>query len=260
MRIKRFEIEHVRALQAIALEAHEKATVIFGRNGCGKSSVIHALAVGLSGAGGPERDFAGSDRKNHDIEPTVLIETAAGSRWRRLGGKPGNHTRVFIDVLKVADSKRCVVVQTARPKRRPDGRGKNTGDRSLPVVIDAVERLLNDRGTPPVQWDRPNRWSDGEAKLIGLFGAIAQTLADTYQGQGELRQEGIVLIDDVDALLHPSVQQRLLPELGATFPEVQVIATTQSPTILTTVKREQIIELSYKRERKTVATYRKRQR
>ena len=246
MRIKRFEIEHVRALKSIALKVDEHAAVIFGRNGCGKSSLIHALAVGLSAGGAPEREFAGSDRKDHDVEPSVLIETTAGSRWTRKGGRIGQSTRTLIDVLKVDDKTRCVVVQTARPKRKSESRrGTRTGDRIWPVVMETVDRLLTDKRSPPVEWDHPNRWSDGEARLIGLFLGIAETLATTDQGQGQMNQEGIVLIDDIETLFHPKVQARILEELRTTFPEVQVIATTHSPVILSTVTKNQITEMYY---------------
>ncbi|UVT27714.1 AAA family ATPase (plasmid) [Rhodococcus pyridinivorans] len=46
---------------------------------------------------------------------------------------------------------------------------------------------------------------------------------------------GIVLIDEVDLHLHPTWQQRIVPSLRTTFPQVQFIVTTHSPQVLSTV-------------------------
>ena len=48
----------------------------------------------------------------------------------------------------------------------------------------------------------------------------------------------IMLVDEVDLHLHPSWQQRVLPDLMQAFPNTQFIVTTHSPQVLTTVKRE----------------------
>jgi predicted ATP-binding protein involved in virulence len=50
----------------------------------------------------------------------------------------------------------------------------------------------------------------------------------------------IMLIDEVDLHLHPSWQQRVLPDLMRAFPATQFIVTTHSPQVITTVKRENI--------------------
>ena len=58
-----------------------------------------------------------------------------------------------------------------------------------------------------------------------------------------LESQAIVLIDEVDLHLHPSWQQRVLPDLIRTFPNAQFIVSTHSPQVLTTVKPEHIAEL-----------------
>jgi predicted ATP-binding protein involved in virulence len=49
-----------------------------------------------------------------------------------------------------------------------------------------------------------------------------------------------MLIDEIDLHLHPSWQQRVLPDLMRVFPGTQFIVTTHSPQVLTTVNRENI--------------------
>ena len=52
--------------------------------------------------------------------------------------------------------------------------------------------------------------------------------------------DGIVLIDEIDMHLHPSWQRKVIYSLHRTFPKVQFIFTTHSPTVLTNVPKENI--------------------
>lgn len=51
---------------------------------------------------------------------------------------------------------------------------------------------------------------------------------------------GIILIDEVDMHLHPSWQQSVIPSLQKIFPQIQLIVTTHSPQVLSSVKQENI--------------------
>ena len=56
--------------------------------------------------------------------------------------------------------------------------------------------------------------------------------------------DGVVLIDEIDLHLHPTWQARLVEALKTLFPKVQFITTTHSPSILQTLKKEEIIPLT----------------
>ena len=58
-----------------------------------------------------------------------------------------------------------------------------------------------------------------------------------------LASEAIVLIDEIELHLHPSWQQRVLPDLARTFPNTQFIVSTHSPQVLTSVRPEHIVSL-----------------
>ncbi len=58
---------------------------------------------------------------------------------------------------------------------------------------------------------------------------------------------GIVLIDEIDAHLHPKWQWRILDALKATFPHVQFIVATHSPMIISSAKNANIINLDEER-------------
>ena len=54
---------------------------------------------------------------------------------------------------------------------------------------------------------------------------------------------GIVLIDEVEAHLHLSLQRRVLPILTGLFPNVQFIVTTHSPFVLSSIENATLIDL-----------------
>jgi predicted ATP-binding protein involved in virulence len=55
-----------------------------------------------------------------------------------------------------------------------------------------------------------------------------------------LEAEAVLIIDELDLHLHPTWQQKIIPDLRKVFPNTQIIATTHSPEIVTTVKRHQV--------------------
>lgn len=63
-------------------------------------------------------------------------------------------------------------------------------------------------------------------------------------GQPGLRK-GVLLIDEVDAHLHPKWQRLILPAMRAAFPEVQIIVTTHSPFVIASCRdaRVHVLEL-----------------
>lgn len=75
--------------------------------------------------------------------------------------------------------------------------------------------------------------STGEALLLNLF---LSTMRDYDLSGGTLENlsdiRGIVIIDEIDAHLHTRHQKEVLPDLLASFPNVQFIITTHSPLFL----------------------------
>ena len=71
-----------------------------------------------------------------------------------------------------------------------------------------------------------------------IFYIIASIQNHIYAHDG--RDKFTVLIDDLDAFLHPKWQQTVLTDLTKAFPNIQFIVTTHSPQVLSTVKKEQI--------------------
>jgi len=93
---------------------------------------------------------------------------------------------------------------------------------------------------------RLGQLSDGYKVMLGLVMDLARRMAQAnppmvYEtGDGRsitdpLEMEAIVLIDEVDLHLHPTWQQRVLPDLLRTFPNTQFIVTTHSPQVISTI-------------------------
>jgi predicted ATP-binding protein involved in virulence len=88
--------------------------------------------------------------------------------------------------------------------------------------------------------------SDGQRGVICLVADIARRicLLNPQLGKDVIRQTpGVVLIDELDAHLHPHWQRCIVSGLKAAFPKVQFIATSHSPQVLGELQPEEIILL-----------------
>lgn len=86
--------------------------------------------------------------------------------------------------------------------------------------------------------------SGGYRIMLALAADLARRMAQGNPHLDDpLTSEAIVLIDEVELHLHPSWQQRVLTDLSRTFPNAQLIVSTHSPQVLTTVRPEHIIAL-----------------
>lgn len=85
--------------------------------------------------------------------------------------------------------------------------------------------------------------SDGSKSIIAMVADIAYRMAvlnPHLLDKVTSETDGVVLIDEIDLHLHPSWQRKIIHALHKTFPKVQFILTTHSPTILTNVPKENI--------------------
>lgn len=83
--------------------------------------------------------------------------------------------------------------------------------------------------------------SDGLKSMIAMTADIAYRCVRLNPQWGEnaaLKTEGVVMIDEVDMHLHPRWQQLVLGQLQKAFPKVQLIVTTHSPQVISTVPAE----------------------
>lgn len=143
-----------------------------------------------------------------------------------------------------------------RRRRDPDYRLPE-----LEAVRRAIESLVPGISAPMVAY-RPLRFavsvveddetqefaldqlSGGYRVMLALAADLARRMAQGNPHLDEpLQSEAVVLIDEVDLHLHPSWQQRVLPDLMRTFPNAQFLISTHSPQVLTTVEADRIVHL-----------------
>ncbi|HEX4611890.1 MAG TPA: AAA family ATPase [Urbifossiella sp.] len=75
--------------------------------------------------------------------------------------------------------------------------------------------------------------SQGTVSLLGWVGVLMQRLYEVYDDQPKpLEQYALVLMDEIDAHMHPEWQQELVPALSKEFPNTQFLVTTHSPLIV----------------------------
>ncbi len=88
--------------------------------------------------------------------------------------------------------------------------------------------------------------SAGYQSLLNLILDLAYRMAILNPDEGEniSKVEGIVFIDEIDSNLHPKWQWRIVDALTETFPNIQFIAATHSPIIVSSCKDANIINLN----------------
>ncbi len=88
--------------------------------------------------------------------------------------------------------------------------------------------VVTDDGEVPLE-----ALSQGTASLIGWIGILLQRLYEIYGERDRPRERyALVLMDEIDAHMHPEWQQSLIPNLMELFPNVQFVTTTHSPLIV----------------------------
>ena len=117
---------------------------------------------------------------------------------------------------------------------------RRTGWHGLQYSAEHDELVLN-HGTHGQL--KVSQLSDGIRNMLAMVGDIAYRCYKLNAHHGEeapRRTHGIVLIDEVEMHLHPGWQQTVLTDLMAAFPKLQVIVTTHSPQVLSSIRRDSI--------------------
>lgn len=105
-----------------------------------------------------------------------------------------------------------------------------------------VSAAFDGDGTAELEIDQ---LSGGNRVLLAVVADLARRMVQANPHLDDpLQSEAVVLIDEVDLHLHPSWQQRILPDLMQTFPNAQFLVSTHSPQVLTTVDGDHILQLA----------------
>lgn len=86
-----------------------------------------------------------------------------------------------------------------------------------------------------------NTLSQGTQSIIQWLAHLLIGYAEYYEFPEALEEKrGVLIIDEIDAHLHPSWQQRIIPTLTEHFPNLQIFCSTHSPLMLAGLKEGQV--------------------
>ena len=91
--------------------------------------------------------------------------------------------------------------------------------------------------------DLPDGYRSAIAWIADLCSIWCEKAPRLAENADPADMHAIVLIDEIDLHLHPSLQRALIPRLRRTFPRVQWIVTTHSPLVLANFDASEIIAL-----------------
>jgi predicted ATP-binding protein involved in virulence len=134
--------------------------------------------------------------------------------------------------------------------RLEGNRARNT----LTTIVEALRRALELEDEPRFNADyadfmvklRDGGWrpvsymSDGWRTYIGTVVAVAMRCAELNPWHPDAAHitPGVLLVDEIEQHLHPRLQLTIIDGLRRAFPELQIIATTHSPLVITDIKTD----------------------
>ena len=83
--------------------------------------------------------------------------------------------------------------------------------------------------------------SQGTQSIIQFLARLLFGYTEYYDFPSDLMEKpGVVIIDEIDAHLHPTWQRRIIPTLNSHFPNLQIFCSTHSPLMLAGLKEGQV--------------------
>ena len=83
--------------------------------------------------------------------------------------------------------------------------------------------------------------SQGTQSLVHSLARFILDYAQFYEFPSDLQDKpGILVIDEIDAHLHPSWQRRVIPTITSHFPNLQIFCSTHSPLMLAGLREGQV--------------------
>jgi hypothetical protein len=100
---------------------------------------------------------------------------------------------------------------------------------------------VQEAGQKRASWLTLDQLSDGNQTVLAMATGIMGPL---YRKWDVIREaEGVVLVDELDAHLHPRWKMRIVGDLRRTFPNVQFVASTHEPLCLRGLLDREILSL-----------------
>ncbi|MEC5303759.1 AAA family ATPase [Bacillus thuringiensis] len=246
--------------------------MILGENGIGKSSILQAIALALVGEKEREKFLwaikkTPSDYIRHDASEAYIKIHLSGMQEpislyfnrNQSGFRGENHQEPRVLLLaygstrllprddmgadnKIVWSRIGNLFDPFTPLVHVENYLLSLSDKDFFVVSQAIEsviledvRVYRDKSRRFLDFRLPNsiveleELSDGYQTVIALATDIMMVMKNRWRS---FDAEGIVLIDEIDAHLHPRWNIEIVSRLKKAFPKIQFIATSHNPLSL----------------------------
>lgn len=296
------KLTNVGPFRELKLELGQHWNVLLGENGCGKSTILRAIALAL--AGDDDRAVPAAERLLRSGATSGAIElTIGGDTYRTEMVRDGRRVRVVPRQITPVQSGTCLALTfpALRGSSRTSSRGPSSPrpaqpgvEDVLPILTGTVDRRLDslkqwvintawaeeqdgrergglhdtffqlvDRATPGPRiafsridresWDVMMETVDGEVPLdfisqgmssvLSWAGAVLQRLYEVNLDTRPEHGNALVLVDEIDAHLHPQWQRHIIPIIRKELPGLQVVATSHSPLIAGSLRAGELTRL-----------------
>lgn len=298
MYVSHVHLENIRGFRDLEIDlsagdqAPRQRTLIIGKNGTCKTSVLRAIALGLcdltdanalisqpigamirrgaeegrirlrleEGASRIERSVTLRRDNGKELAVQTSIQPqpfVCGYGAGRYGVGPDTvrEYRVADAVFTLFDYRRTLIDPELTLRRLQDFLGTERYDAALSGIKRVLGLTPEDQiyllpgggvelsGPSLGEAVRLEGWADGYRMtfywMTDLYGRAMRNQQITPQGH----VRGIVLIDEIDQHLHPSMQAEVLPRIAEVFPEIQLFATTHSPLVALDATPEELVVL-----------------
>ena len=108
--------------------------------------------------------------------------------------------------------------------------------------IEQMKFFIEEPGKNPFSFDE---LASGYSAILDIITDLMMRMEKTAGSKYDM--PGFVLIDEVDAHLHLSLQKNILPTLTTLFPKIQFIVTTHSPFVLNSIANAVVYDLERKK-------------
>jgi len=269
-------IKNVFSIENIKLEnlKDKKEIYIVGENGDGKTLLLQAIAIALKDT--QEDGLQIFRERNNEFELEVITSDGVkydskGEHYTNLiayGSSRNNSCNMKIDKsgyitlfkpdfdlynpikwLQYIDHSAKADKPTVISLEQAKSLIANLLSREIEIEI--VPSMVADDGVEfrekgaPVTFDR---LSAGYRSVIILICDLITRLSEKQSVEDISQFQGVVLIDEVELHLHPKWKYNFMKKLRETFPLIQFIVTTHSPTVILGASKEAVFYKVYKEE------------
>ncbi len=263
-------VRHLQNCEMTLSKQERRHLILTGRNGSGKTAVLEAIWDALQHAAATPpvtltfeqmSEFQRAQQDNacvlahypasfsiemHEPEGTTTVGLPSNAE---IEGSPGQWFLRHVATVHI---------NKARAQQARDDKKVERFAAWLTTIDQALRELFHDP-TLTLQFDHKNstvtiasqqygsrtfsQLSDGQRRILSIFCDLLMRMECIPSNKSRSDFPGIVLIDNLEHLLHIDVQKRMLPCLVNFFPNLQFLVSTHSPFVMNSLESAIVFDL-----------------